>query len=165
MERYMAFSICQVQFLDSFQFTMKSLDNLVETMNEDDFKYTRRLFPDVEKFDLMTRKGVFPYDFFDNILKLQCIAFSSTEAFFNTLANQECSTNDFLHGKLVWNTFNCQSFTNYHDIYLKSDLLADFFEKFRSICMHFRCCTLLYSSRCGLGRWFKANKCKIGSIR
>ena len=36
-ERYMAFSIGQVQFLDSFQFTMKSLDNLVATLNKDDF--------------------------------------------------------------------------------------------------------------------------------
>ena len=54
MERYMAFSIGQVQFLDSFQFTMKSLDNLVETMNGDEFKYTRRMFPYNEKFYLMT---------------------------------------------------------------------------------------------------------------
>ena len=98
MERSMG----QVQFLDSFKFTMKSLDNLIETMNEDDFKYTRQMFPDDEKFYLMTRKGVFPYDFFDNIPKLQCIAFPSREAFFNTLANQECSMKNYLHGKLVW---------------------------------------------------------------
>ena len=101
MERYMAFSIGQVQFLDSFQFTMKSLDNLVETMNEDDFKYTRRMFPDDEKFYLITRKGIFPYDFFDNILKLQCTAFPSREGLVNTLANQECLMKDYLHGKFV----------------------------------------------------------------
>ena len=55
----MAFSIGQVQFLDSFQFTMKSLDNLVGTLNEDDLTYTRQLFPDNEKFYSVTRKGVF----------------------------------------------------------------------------------------------------------
>ena len=59
----MAFSIGQVQFLDSFQFTMKSLDNLVETLNEYDFKYTRRMFPDDERFYAMTRKGVFSITF------------------------------------------------------------------------------------------------------
>ena len=85
----------------------------------------------------MTRKGLFPYDFFDSILKLQYIAFPSREAFFNTLANQECSMKDYLHGKLVWNTFNCQSFRECYDLYLRSDvfLFADFFEKLRSMCM------------------------------
>ena len=76
----MAFSIGQVQFLDSFQFTMKSLDNLVGRLNEDDFMYTRQLFPDDEKFYLMTRKGVFLYDFFDNIRKLQYTSFPSRKA-------------------------------------------------------------------------------------
>ena len=64
MERYMAFSIGLVQFLDSFQFIMKSLDNIVATLNKDDFVYTKQLFSEDEKFYLMTRKGVFPYDFF-----------------------------------------------------------------------------------------------------
>ena len=77
----MAFSIGQVHFLDSFQFTMKSLDNLVVTLNKDDFMYTRQLFPDDEEFYLMTRKGVFTYDFFDNIRKLQYTSFHSREAF------------------------------------------------------------------------------------
>ena len=34
MERYLAIGIGQVQFLDSFQFTMKSLDDLVATMSD-----------------------------------------------------------------------------------------------------------------------------------
>ena len=38
---------------------MKSLDNLVGTLNDDDFMYTRQLFPDDEKFYLMTRKVYF----------------------------------------------------------------------------------------------------------
>ena len=104
----MAFSIGQVQFLDLFQFMMKSVDSLVETLNEDDFMYTSRMFPADARFYLMIRKGVFPYYFFDNILKLQCIALHSTRA------NPECSMKDYLHGKLVWNTINCLSFRDYH---------------------------------------------------
>ena len=126
--------------LTKFTFSIhfnQSLDNLVGTLDEDDFMYTRQLFPDDEKFYLMTRKGVFPYDFFDNIKKFQYTSFPSREALFNTLSNQECSMKDYLNGKLVWNTFNCQSFRDYHDLYLKSDviLVADFFEKFRKMCM------------------------------
>ena len=138
MEKYLAISIGQVQFLDSLQFTMKSLDNLVGTLDSSDFKYTRAFFPNEEQFHLMTQKGIFPYDFFDNFSKLNYNHFPPREAFYNTLANEECSIKDYLHGELVWNKFNCKTFKDYHDLYLKSDvlLLTDFFEKFRNECIN-----------------------------
>ena len=80
----------QVQFLDSFQFTMKSLDNLVSTLNVDDFKYTRKEFPDDVKFHLMRKKGIFPYDFFDSIEKLDYDNFPSRNAFYNMMNDVEC---------------------------------------------------------------------------
>ena len=85
----------------------------------------------------MTRKCVFPYNFFDSIEKVQYTSFPSRDSFLNKLSNQECSMKDYLHGKLVWNTFKCQSFRKYQDLYLKSEvyLLTDFFEKFRTMCI------------------------------
>ena len=37
----------------------------------------------------------------------------------------------------MWTVFQCESMADYHDIYLKSDVLlvADFFESFRAICL------------------------------
>ena len=87
----MAFSIGQVQFLDSFQFTMKSLDNLTSTLNNDDFKFTRAEFSDDVKFHLMRKKGIFPYDFFNSIEKLDYQSFPSRDAFFNMMNDVECS--------------------------------------------------------------------------
>ena len=77
--------------MDSFQFTMKSLDNLVSTLNDDDFKFTRKEFPDDVKFHLMRKKGVFPYDFFDSIEKLEYQSFPSRDAFFNMMNDVDCS--------------------------------------------------------------------------
>ena len=70
---------------------MKSLDKLVETMKEDDFKLTRQLHGNDEQFYLMTKKGIFPYDFFDSLEKLEYTSFPSRETFFNMLKGEECS--------------------------------------------------------------------------
>ena len=85
MEKYMAFSVGQLQFLDSFQFTMQSLDGLVKTLDEKvDFKYTQQCYPDDEQVYLITKKGIFSYDFFDDISKLYYTEFPTRE---NSLAS------------------------------------------------------------------------------
>ena len=70
---------------------MKSLDNLANTLNIDDFKPTKKEFADDEKFHLMRKKGIFRYDFFDSIEKLDYQSFPSRNVFFNSLADKECS--------------------------------------------------------------------------
>ena len=139
MERYMAFSVGQLQFLDSYQFTMESLEKLVETMDDDEFIYTRREFTDEEQFQLMKRKGIFPYDYLNDISKIKSsteIIFPSRKAFFNRLHDKEVSEKEYLRGKYIFKKY-CKTFGDYHDLYLKSDvlLLADFFEKFRKTCL------------------------------
>ena len=70
---------------------MKSLDNLTSTLNNDDFKFTRAEFSDDVKFHLMRKKGIFPYDFFDSIEKLDYQSFPSRDVFFNMMNDVECS--------------------------------------------------------------------------
>ena len=61
----------------------------------------------------------------------------SEDAFFSKLSDSSCSDTESAHATQVWTAFECESMADYHDIYLKCDvlLLADFFEKFRASCL------------------------------
>ena len=52
----------------------------------------------------------------------------------------ECiNEKDYLHAANVWNMLGIKAMDNYHDLYLKTDvlLLADVFEKFISTCLEY----------------------------
>ena len=52
--------------------------------------------------------------------------------FYSSLKDGHISEKDYLHAVNVWNEFKMKSFGDYHDFYLKADvlLLTDVFEKF-----------------------------------
>ena len=65
MEKYMTFMLGDhLTFIDSFQFMSSSLDKLVSNLPKEAFKYTSEEFVG-KKFDLMSQKGVYSYDFMD----------------------------------------------------------------------------------------------------
>ena len=39
MEKYLSLTVCQLKFIDSFQFTPQCLDSLVKTLEDDKFRY------------------------------------------------------------------------------------------------------------------------------
>jgi hypothetical protein len=55
------------------------------------------------------------------------------------LEQEGISDEDYSHATKVCNTLNCQSFKDYHMIYLQCDVLrlADVFEEFRNACMNY----------------------------
>ena len=128
-----------IVFKDSLQFLSGSLENLVSCLlksGKDKFRQLKGGFSsvtDAEGIDLLTRKGVYPYDYMDNVSKLSDPALPPRESFFSRLQNRECSVCDYEHAQNVWNKFDCKTMQDYHDLYLKTDvlLLADVFQSFR----------------------------------
>ena len=98
-------------------------------------KKTQKNFKD--KINLISKKGVYPYEYMDKIEKLDEIKLPPKEAFYSKLNNSHISDKDYKHANKVWKEFNMKTMGDYHDLYLKSDvlLLADVFEEFRRVCL------------------------------
>ena len=129
MEKYMAFMLGNhLTFIDSFQFMSSSLDKLVSNLPREALKYTSQKFKGV-KLDLMSRKGIYPYDYMDSFVKFN-EKLPTKEDFYSILNDEHISNEDYKHAETVWETFKLNTMGDYHDLYLQSDilLLADVFE-------------------------------------
>ena len=141
----------EIRFIDSFKFLQTSPANLVSNLQPTDFKNLNRVIK--HNTSLLKRKGCFPYDYVSSIDKLKESKLPTKEAFYSKLYDEEISYEDYQHAINVWNSFNCQTLQDYHDLYLKSDvlLLADVFENFRKTCLkHYKLDPCHYCTAPGL---------------
>lgn len=60
----------------------------------------------------------------------------SNNNFFNKFNDKDCTSEEYSHALDMWNTFNCTTFKEYMELYLKTDvlLMTDVFENFRKLC-------------------------------
>ena len=138
MEKYMAFMLGKhLTFLDSFQFMSSALDRLVNNLPPDSFKYTNEEFKNKIQATLMKKKGAYPYDYMDSFNKFKQTTLPQKDEFYSILADEHISNEAYDHAKQVWKVFKLKNMGEYHDLYLKSDvlLLADVFEQFRKTCL------------------------------
>ena len=121
----------EIRFLDSLKFMNYPLADLVKNLGKNDLHCLKRFFP--EDADLLSRKGVFPYEFMDSFEKFN-FTFPEKDAFFSQLSGK-VSDEDYFHAKEVWEKFGMKTLGEYHDLYLKTDvfLLADVVENFRTV--------------------------------
>ena len=122
----------EIRFIDSFQVSSKHhLLILYQICNQKILSIRGRIFN--QHTDLITRKGVFPYDYVSSLEKLDQQYLPPKEEFYSKLNDEDISDEDYQHALNVWDTFECKTLRDYHDLYLKSDvlLLSDVFENFR----------------------------------
>ncbi|CAB3991349.1 Gastrula zinc finger [Paramuricea clavata] len=126
MEKYISFSLDKnLVFIDSIQFMASSLEALVSNLSPEDFRI------------VVTQKGVFPYEFLDDISKLNTKGLPSKDKFYSSLYESEVKEEDYQRAQKVWDHFKMKTMRDYHDLYLETDvlLLADVFENFRRTCL------------------------------
>ncbi|KYN23233.1 hypothetical protein ALC57_04350 [Trachymyrmex cornetzi] len=116
-----------------------ALDKLASYLDKDKLKIVCSEFSTLsdEKFELLTRKGVFPYEYVDCVEKFQDTRLPPRESFYSSLTGDTVSESDYAHAVNVWQRFSIRTLGEYSDLYLKTDvlLLADIFENFRESCV------------------------------
>ena len=92
---------------------------------------------DLNKFVLLLRKGVYPYEYIDNWERFNETLLPNKESFYSNLNMENIDDIDYRHGNNVFKRFKLKHLGEYHDLYVQSDtlLLADVFENFRNTCL------------------------------
>ena len=150
-EKFITFSFGSLQFKDSFSFLSSSLDKLIKLNKYDNdrkldnwtehFKFTNRnpYVKDNYDLDLLTEKGVYPYDYMTDVSKFDETALPSKQAFYSYLYEEDITDEDYRRAQRIWEHFNIKNIGEYHDLYIMTDvyLLTDVFENFREMCLNY----------------------------
>lgn len=125
-----------VRFVDSFKFLGTSLEQLGKNLDKNDFVHLLQICKNERQFDLICRKGVYPYEYMTTWDKYNESSLPLKTSFYSSLTNESISQQDYDHAVEVWECFKVRNLGDYTDLYVKSDvlLLADIFEKFRKTC-------------------------------
>ncbi|KAL6417975.1 hypothetical protein ACFW04_011111 [Cataglyphis niger] len=94
----------KLRFVDSFKFLSASLEKLASYLDNSELKITPSEFPHLDDadFELLTRKGVFSYEYVDDIDKLRETRLPPREAFYSSLTCDIVSGSDYERAIKVW---------------------------------------------------------------
>ena len=90
----------------------------------------------LNKFILLLRKGVYPYEYMDNWERFDETSLPNKESFYSNLNMENIDNIDYRHGNNVFKIFKLKNLGEYHDLYVQSDtLLLAVFKNFRNMCL------------------------------
>ena len=78
---------------------------------------------DLNKFILLLRKGVYPYEYMDNWERFNETSLPSKESFYSNLNMENIEDIDYRHGNNVFNKFKLNNLGECHDLYVQSDII------------------------------------------
>ena len=127
----------ELRFIDSFKFMASSLDSLTNNLVCGGRKLAGFENYSEEQYELLVRKGVYPYEYMSSLDKFAENQLPPQKAFYSNLNMSNINNDDYEHAQKVWNAFSIHNLGEYHDLYLKTDviLLANVFEAFRDTCL------------------------------
>ena len=148
-EKFVTFTVDNLEFKDSFSFLSSSLDKLVKLTKYEDaekrmnwasgFTFSKKSIyvNDDNDLDLLTDKGVYPYDYFTDFTKFNDSELPKIEDFYSKLTEEGIKQSEYDRANRIWEHFKIQNLGQYHDLYLQTDvlLLTDVFENFRKTCL------------------------------
>ena len=153
-EKYISFSkvlrmydggYIELRFIDSYRFLASSLDTLSSNLDSEQLRETLKYFSE-DKLKILfrkqdnkiIRKGIYPYEYMDSFERFNETSLPSIDKFYSSLTKKNISSSEYEHAQKVWKHFNIKNLGEWHDLYLKLDvlLLADVFENFRDLCMY-----------------------------
>ena len=128
----------KLRFIDSFKFRSSSLDSLVNNLARGgNYHFFRFEEYNENQYKLLTKKGIYPYEYITDSDKFTETKLPPKEAFYSKLNMSGVSKEDYKHANRTWKEFSLTDLGEYHDLYLKTDviLLANVFEAFRKVCL------------------------------
>ena len=89
------------------------------------------------QYGLLTRKGVYPYEYINSWHQFEETQLPSRNAFYSNLNMSSICEEDYQHAQRVWEESGIHNLGDYHDLYLRTDvvLLANVYEAFRDTCL------------------------------
>ena len=124
---------CHIYYIKKFNNDLiKKFKNTYSFCNNDTSSLER-----INKFVLLLRKGVYPYEYMDIWERFSEISLPSKEDFYSNLNMEDIGDVDYKHANNVFKRFKLDNLGDYHDLYVQSDtlLLADVFNNFRDMCI------------------------------
>ncbi len=140
LEKFKAVFTENYIFLDSYAFLSTGLDKLAENLrNSESEKFTRlrKEFP--ENYELLSKKGVYFYDYASSYSVFSETSLPPKEKFYSVLREEHITDDDYKRALKVFKTMNCKTLLDYMLVYVKTDtlILCDVFESFRNLCLEY----------------------------
>ena len=131
---YMTFFLKKnLAFIDIMKFIYSSLEKVVKNLPDNDFKYLTEEYGS-KNLGILKEKGAYPNEYMDSFKTFSEEKLPDRGCFYSSVKDRTTGDNgekidghisdeDYLTCNKIWNEFNMKNIDDYHDYYLKKDVL------------------------------------------